>query len=87
MVSNHRRQAVDSWEYEYNEMRRDRVLFSRDSFEGKGKFRVEYLARVVAACAVVAPPSRIEMMYAPPASATPSPSAFSRRRQRMKRWR
>jgi uncharacterized protein YfaS (alpha-2-macroglobulin family) len=65
MVSNDRRQAVDSWEYDYSEMRRDRVLFFRDSFDGRGKFRLDYLARVVAAGDVMAPPARIEMMYDP----------------------
>jgi uncharacterized protein YfaS (alpha-2-macroglobulin family) len=41
------------------------VLFFRDSFEGKGTFRVSYLARVVAEGTVTVPASRIEMMYDP----------------------
>lgn len=65
MVSGERRQAVASWTYDYSEMRRDRVLFFRDYLGAKGKFKLEYLARVVASGDVMAPPARIEMMYDP----------------------
>ena len=65
MVAADRRQSVGSWAYDHTEMRRDRVLFFRDSLEGKGKFRLEYLARVIASGDVIAPPARIEMMYDP----------------------
>ncbi|MES2705319.1 MAG: alpha-2-macroglobulin family protein [Verrucomicrobiota bacterium] len=57
--------APPSWFSDYTEMRRDRVLFFRDSFEGKGSFRVNYLARVVAEGTVTVPAAKIEMMYDP----------------------
>ena len=59
------RQVAPSWITDFTEMRRDRVLFFRDYFDSKGKFQVQYLARVVAAGDVMAPPARIEMMYDP----------------------
>lgn len=65
MVAGDRQVAAASWAYDFTEMRRDRVLFFRDSFEGKGAFRLQYLARVVASGDVMAPPARIEMMYDP----------------------
>ena len=65
MVAGDRQVAAPSWVTDYTEMRRDRVLFFRDHFEGKGKFRLQYLARVVAAGDVMAPQARIEMMYDP----------------------
>ncbi|HWB02010.1 MAG TPA: alpha-2-macroglobulin family protein [Verrucomicrobiales bacterium] len=65
MVAEDRQGAVASWVYDHAEMHRDRMLFFRDYFDGKGKFRLQYLARVVAAGDVMAPPSRIEMMYDP----------------------
>ena len=54
-----------SWSSDYTEMRRDRVLFFRDQFEGKGKFELSYLARIVAEGTVTVPAARIEMMYDP----------------------
>ena len=57
--------AGNEWFSDFSEIRRDRVLFFRDSFEGKGTFRVSYLARVVAEGTVTVPASRIEMMYDP----------------------
>jgi len=65
MVAGDRQVAAPSWQYDFTEMRRDRVLFFRDSFEGKGSFRLQYLARVIASGDVMAPPARIEMMYDP----------------------
>lgn len=65
MVAGNRQVAAPSWVYDHSEMRRDRVLFFRDAFDGKGKFQVQYLARVLAAGDVMAPPARIEMMYDP----------------------
>ncbi len=55
----------DTWFSDFTEMRRDRVLFFRDSFEGKGTYQINYLARVVAEGTVTVPASRIEMMYDP----------------------
>ncbi len=57
--------AVTSWATDFTEMRRDRVLFFRDDFDGKGTFRVSYLARVIAEGTVTVPAARIEMMYDP----------------------
>ena len=57
--------AGQEWVSDFTEMRRDRVLFFRDDFSGKGTFRVSYLARVVAEGTVTVPASRIEMMYDP----------------------
>ena len=55
----------EEWVADFTEMRRDRVLFFRDVFVGKGTFRLSYLARVVAEGTVTVPASRIEMMYNP----------------------
>jgi uncharacterized protein YfaS (alpha-2-macroglobulin family) len=65
MVAADRQAAAPSWVYDHTEMHRDRMLFFRDYFDSKGKFRLQYLARVVAAGDVMAPPARIEMMYDP----------------------
>ena len=65
MAAADRQAAAPSWFCDHTEMRRDRMLFFRDSFEGKGRFAVQYLARVLAAGDVMAPPARIEMMYDP----------------------
>ena len=53
------------WTYDHQEMRRDRILYFRDSFSGSGRFHLQYLARVVAEGTVTAPAARIEAMYDP----------------------
>ena len=53
------------WTYDHQEMRRDRILYFRDSFQGSGRFQLQYLARVVAQGSVTAPAARIEAMYDP----------------------
>ena len=53
------------WTYDHQEMRRDRILYFRDSFSGSGRFHMQYLARVVAEGTVTAPAARIEAMYDP----------------------
>jgi uncharacterized protein YfaS (alpha-2-macroglobulin family) len=65
MVAADRQGAVASWAYDHAEMRRDRMLFFRDYLDARGKFKLQYLARVIAAGNVMAPPARIEMMYDP----------------------
>ncbi len=57
--------TTPSWFSDYTEMRRDRVLFFRDYFSGRGNYQIHYLARVVAEGTVTVPASRIEMMYDP----------------------
>ncbi len=54
-----------TWGCDHTEIRRDRVLFFRDFFEGHGSSTVSYLARVVAEGKVVVPSARIELMYDP----------------------
>ena len=53
------------WTYDHQEMRRDRILYFRDSFSGSGRFHLQYLARVIAEGTVTAPAARIEAMYDP----------------------
>ena len=57
--------AATAWSVNHTEMRRDRVLFFRDYSPGAGRFRCQYLARVVAAGSVTMPAARIEAMYDP----------------------
>ena len=56
---------VGLWTYDHQEMRRDRILYFRDSFTGSGRFHMQYLARVIAEGTVTAPAARIEAMYDP----------------------
>jgi uncharacterized protein YfaS (alpha-2-macroglobulin family) len=49
----------------FQEMRTDRTLFFCDYLAAQDNYRVEYLARVVAAGAATAPPAKIEAMYEP----------------------
>jgi uncharacterized protein YfaS (alpha-2-macroglobulin family) len=65
MVTASNEAALEMWACDHTEMRRDRVLFFRDFAEEAGKFHLQYLARVVASGNVMAPPTRIEMMYDP----------------------
>lgn len=59
-------QAVErAWSSDFTEIRRDRMLFFRDYLADAGKFRVQYLARVVAEGNVAVPPTRVEQMYDP----------------------
>ena len=57
--------AATAWSVNHTEMRRDRILFFRDYSPGAGRFRCQYLARVVAAGSVTMPAARIEAMYDP----------------------
>ncbi len=57
--------AEPAWEADHTEIRRDRVLFFRDSFGGKGSYRLSYLARVIAEGKVAVPAARAELMYDP----------------------
>ena len=49
----------------FQEMRTDRTLFFADYLSAQDDYRVEYLARVVAAGEATAPPAKIEAMYEP----------------------
>ncbi|MBU6301404.1 MAG: hypothetical protein KGS60_07620 [Verrucomicrobia bacterium] len=49
----------------FQEMRTDRTLFFSDYLAARDQYRVEYLARVVAAGEATAPPAKIEAMYQP----------------------
>lgn len=59
---------MNQWEQlprSFEEIRNDRALFFSDNVWNAGKYRVQYLARVVAAGSVTAPPAKIEAMYEP----------------------
>ena len=49
----------------FQEMRTDRTLFFCDYLANQDNYRIEYLARVVAAGEATAPPAKIEAMYEP----------------------
>ena len=49
----------------FQELRTDRTLFFADYVAAQDDYRVEYLARVVAAGEATAPPAKIEAMYEP----------------------
>ena len=49
----------------FSEIRKDRTLFFSNYIHQKGKYRIEYLARVVAPGDSIAPPAKIEAMYEP----------------------
>lgn len=57
--------AGEPWFCDHREIRADRALFFTDYAPGKGKFALNYLARVIAEGDTVAPPARIEAMYQP----------------------
>ncbi|MEM7010465.1 MAG: alpha-2-macroglobulin family protein, partial [Verrucomicrobiota bacterium] len=59
---------MNRWEQlprNFEEIRSDRALFFSNHVWNAGKYRVQYLARVVAAGSVTAPPAKIEAMYEP----------------------
>lgn len=56
---------VRSFPASYRELRLDRALFFCNQLWDKGAYQVEYLARVVAAGEVTAPPAKMEAMYEP----------------------
>ena len=59
---------MNRWEQlprSFQEIRSDRALFFCNNVWNAGKYRVQYLARVVAAGSVTAPPAKIEAMYEP----------------------
>jgi len=54
-----------AWFCDHREIRTDRALFFTDYAPAKGKFSLQYLARVIAEGDTTAPPARIEAMYQP----------------------
>lgn len=57
--------GVEAWYCDHREIRTDRALFFTDYAPAKGKFVLQYLARVIAEGDTTAPPARIEAMYQP----------------------
>ena len=57
--------GVQPWFCDHREIRSDRALFFTDYAPEKGKFALQYLARVIAEGDTIAPPARIEAMYQP----------------------
>ncbi|WP_395735401.1 alpha-2-macroglobulin family protein [Prosthecobacter sp.] len=57
--------GTQQWFCDHREIRTDRALFFTDFAPAKGKFSLQYLARVIAEGDTVAPPARIEAMYQP----------------------
>jgi uncharacterized protein YfaS (alpha-2-macroglobulin family) len=57
--------GTQAWFCDHREIRTDRALFFTDFAPAKGKFRLQYLARVIAEGDTTAPPARIEAMYQP----------------------
>lgn len=55
---------VAPWSADYRELRADRALFFQNQWR-PGRYSVTYSARVIAEGDVIAPPARIEAMYAP----------------------
>ncbi|MDB6004011.1 MAG: terpenoid cyclase/protein prenyltransferase alpha-alpha toroid, partial [Prosthecobacter sp.] len=55
----------NTWTSDYNEIRTDRALFFTNFAPARGKFSLQYLARVIAEGDTTAPPARIEAMYQP----------------------
>ncbi len=49
----------------HHELQKERALFFADSVRGAGDYRIQYLARVVAAGNAIAPPAKLESMYEP----------------------
>jgi uncharacterized protein YfaS (alpha-2-macroglobulin family) len=57
--------GTQPWFCDHREIRTDRALFFTDYAPAKGKFTLQYLARVIAEGDTTAPPARIEAMYEP----------------------
>jgi len=57
--------GTQAWFCDHREIRTDRALFFTDFAPAKGKFSLQYLARVIAEGDTTAPPARIEAMYQP----------------------
>ncbi|WP_395744901.1 alpha-2-macroglobulin family protein [Prosthecobacter sp.] len=57
--------GTQQWFCDHREIRTDRALFFTDYAPAKGKFSLQYLARVIAEGDTTAPPARIEAMYQP----------------------
>lgn len=57
--------GTEPWFCDHREIRTDRALFFTDYAPAKGKFSLQYLARVIAEGDTTAPPARIEAMYQP----------------------
>ncbi|MBE2285937.1 MAG: hypothetical protein IAE77_20945 [Prosthecobacter sp.] len=57
--------GTQPWFCDHREIRTDRALFFTDYAPAKGKFTLQYLARVIAEGDTTAPPARIEAMYQP----------------------
>ena len=57
--------GTQAWFCDHREIRTDRALFFTDFAPAKGKFSLQYLARVIAEGDTIAPPARIEAMYQP----------------------
>jgi uncharacterized protein YfaS (alpha-2-macroglobulin family) len=58
-------EGLQTWFCDHRELRDDRALFFTDYAPEKGRFRLQYLARVIAEGDTIAPPARIEAMYEP----------------------
>lgn len=59
------REPLRAWFFDHHELRADRALFFTNAWSQEGRFQLRYLARVIAEGDTVAPPARIEAMYAP----------------------
>ncbi len=57
--------GTQAWFCDHREIRTDRALFFTNYAPAKGKFSLQYLARVIAEGDTTAPPARIEAMYQP----------------------
>ncbi len=57
--------GTQPWFCDHREIRTDRALFFTDYAPAKGKFSLQYLARVIAEGDTTAPPAHIEAMYQP----------------------
>ncbi len=57
--------GTQAWFCDHREIRTDRALFFTDFAPAKGRFSLQYLARVIAEGDTTAPPARIEAMYQP----------------------
>lgn len=58
-------EGIQNWFCDHRELRSDRALFFTNYAPSKGKFRLRYLARAIAEGETIAPPAKIEAMYAP----------------------
>ncbi|OYW28269.1 MAG: hypothetical protein B7Z47_05960, partial [Chthoniobacter sp. 12-60-6] len=57
--------GTQAWFCDHRELLTDRALFFTDFAPAKGKFSLQYLARVIAEGDTTAPPAKIEAMYQP----------------------